>query len=131
MNSLPLFSNMLDPEIDKIFSLLCTDVHMDLIQSLENAVDEHVEQIRTALTVNEFLDISTAEKIASTLKSLLSDIKIYPRNKQQLVVGAARYFVRSQDIHDDMRSLLGFDDDVAVLNFVLAELGHHEKRITL
>jgi len=131
MTSTPLFSNMLDPELDRAFSRLCADVDSGLLHGLLQDVDEHVVQAHEALALNEFLDVSTAEKIATVLKGLLKDIEKYPQPKQRLVIGAARYFVRSQDAQNDMKSLLGFDDDATVLNYVLAELGHHEKRITL
>jgi hypothetical protein len=48
-----------------------------------------------------------------------------------LIVGASRYFIRNHDVQDDTKSLLGFDDDTAVLNYVLVELGHGEMRIKL
>ena len=124
-----MFSHMLDPEIDRTFAKLCVDVEHALLSSLAKDVEQHVARAREALAVNEFLDVAMADKLASLLVGLINKIEKYPREKQKLIVGAARYFIRSQDAQDDMRSLLGFDDDLAVVNYVLIELGHPEMRI--
>jgi hypothetical protein len=131
MNSLPLFSHILNPEVDQKFSLLCEDVSVDALPELLKEVHQHVLHVRQALAINEFLDVTTAEKIADRLTKLLRDIEKYPQSKKRLVIGAARYFVKSNDAQADLISLLGFDDDVAVLNYVLVELGKSELRISL
>lgn len=131
MTATPLFPHMLDPEIDRTFARLCVDVESNLLQGLVKDVEQHVSQVRSALEANEFLDVVLAEKIAKLLIDLLGTIERYPGAKQRLIVGAARYFVRSNDAQADLSSLLGFDDDAAVLNYVLVELGHGELRIKL
>lgn len=131
MTMLPLFPNMLESETSRKFAALCADSDPVIVNQLLGEIDEHVAQVRLALRVNEFLDVAMAEKIATKLKRLLEKIESYPREKQHLIVGAARYFVKSNDAQADLSSLLGFDDDVEVLNYVLAELGHHEMRIEL
>jgi uncharacterized membrane protein YkvA (DUF1232 family) len=131
MIATPLFSNMLDPEIDKTFARLCVDAEPALLPALMKDVEQHVSQVRSALEANEFLDVAMAERIAKLLMELLGKIESYPQPKQRLIVGASRYFVRSQDAQADLSSLLGFDDDAAVLNYVLVELGHGELRIKL
>lgn len=131
MKAITLFPHMLDPEIDKIFSQLCVDAESDLLPVLIKDVGQHVSQVRMALEMNEFLDVAMAETIAKLLLDLLGSIESYPQPKQRLIVGASRYFVRSHDVQADLSSLLGFDDDAAVLNFVLVELGHGELRIKL
>ena len=131
MIATPLFSNMLDPEIDKTFARLCVDAEPALLPVLMKDVEQHVLQVRSALEANEFLDVTMAERIAKLLMELLGKIESYPQPKQRLIVGASRYFVRSQDAQADLSSLLGFDDDAAVLNFVLVELGHGDLRIKL
>ncbi len=131
MASTPLFSHLLDPEIDKTFTCLCVDLVPDLLPMLIKDVKQHVSQVRIALVANEFLDVALAERIAKLLMDLLGRIESYPAPKQRLIVGASRYFVRSNDAQADLSSLLGFDDDAAVLNYVLVELGHGNLRIKL
>jgi uncharacterized membrane protein YkvA (DUF1232 family) len=131
MTSTPLFSHILDTEINRAFTHLCVDADPDLLPMLIKDVEQHVFQVRIALVANEFLDVAMAERIAALLKNLLANIESYPAPKQRLIVGASRYFVRSHDAQSDLSSLLGFDDDAAVLNYVLVELGHDELRIQL
>lgn len=131
MTTAPLFPHMLDPEIDNAFARLCVDVETALLPNLVKDVEQHVLQVRVALSANEFLDIAMAERIAKLLMNLLGRIESYPQPKQRLIVGASRYFIRSNDAQSDLSSLLGFDDDAAVLNYVLVELGHGELRIKL
>ena len=131
MDSLSLFSHMLDPETNKTFTRLCVDVDSSLLHKLVKDVENHVVQVREALTTYEFLDVALAEKVATILVELIKKIETYPKNKQKLIVGAARYFIKSHDAQSDLKSLLGFDDDVAVLNYVLVELDQHDKRIQL
>jgi uncharacterized membrane protein YkvA (DUF1232 family) len=122
---------MLEPDVDHRFSSLCEDMDHNMLPALFKDVEQHLSRVQKALKHNEFLDVSTAERIAEIVKKLLGDIEKYPQNKRKLIVGAARYFVKSDDAQADLNSLLGFDDDVAVLNYVLIELGHTEMRISL
>jgi hypothetical protein len=129
MSTTPLFSHILEPSLNKKFFALCEDADGALALRLYREVDEHVDNVRLALKSNEFLDVVIVEKIAGILKNLLVKIETYSKEKQRLIVGAARYFVKSNDAQADLGSLLGFDDDVEVLNYVLAELGHNDMRI--
>jgi uncharacterized membrane protein YkvA (DUF1232 family) len=131
MTSTPFFSHMLNPEMDGKLAALCGDVETGLVTQLILDVQRHVGDVHQALKLNEFLDVSTAERIAAILVNLLGKIELYPKEKQRLIVGATRYFVKNNDAQADLDSLLGFDDDVEVLNFVLVELGQSEKRIKL
>ena len=98
---------------------------------LQRAVTQHVGAIRTAMSRNEFLDIDTAERIAGVLLGLLKNHDQYEAAQRPLIVGAARYFVEAHDEEPDTRSLLGFDDDMTVLNFVLDRLGRSDLRVEL
>ena len=131
MTANSLFSHMLDPEKNKKLASLCADIEPNFVENLTNEVDEHVTQVHLALKANEFLDVNIATKIADILKSLLNEFDKYPKQKQRLIVGAARYFIKSNDAQADFESLLGFDDDIEVLNYVLVELGCSDMRIQL
>jgi len=131
MNSLSLFSHMLDPEVDRRFALLCDVVDGLALPGLIEDIQQHVLNVHKALEFNEFLDVGMAEKIAALLKKLLGEINKYPESKKKMIIGAVRYFVKSNDAQADLTSLLGFDDDVAVLNYVLVELGHADLRLPL
>jgi len=128
---LPLFSNMLDPFIDRIFAPLCEDITVSQIVDLNKQIIDYLNSIKNALRSNEFLDLCLAEKIADTLTKILGDNSNLPEDKLKLVVGAARYFVRVQDAQGDFDSILGFDDDVTVLNYVLKEIGRDDLKVDL
>jgi uncharacterized membrane protein YkvA (DUF1232 family) len=86
---------------------------------------------RAAMRQNEFIDIVLAEAIARTLDQLLKESGNYPENHRRLIIGAAHYFIQNQDAQGDISSILGFDDDVAVLNYVLKEIGRDDLKVDL
>jgi len=47
------------------------------------------------------------------------------------VIGAARYFVSTQDVNPGTKSVLGLDDDASMLNYVLAAIGRTDLLIEL
>lgn len=128
---LPLFPNMLDQNLEKHFAPLCTDVTPGELAELHQQIVAHTINVHNALLHNEFIDVALAERIAHTLTGLLNDLSTYPENKRRLIVGATRYFTRGQDAQADLASILGFDDDAAVLNYVLKEIGRDDLRIGL
>jgi hypothetical protein len=98
MTTIPLFPHLLDTEIDKAFTRLCADAEPSLLPLLVKDVEQHVLQVRIALSANEFLDIGMAERIAKLLINLLGRIESYPQPKQKLIVGASRYLVQPQSV---------------------------------
>lgn len=79
--------------------------------------------------VNQALDRATAEAVAHRLTVLLGEITCLPEHQRLLVIGAARYFVRSLNIQPDFNSPVGFKDDVTVLNFLLRQIGSEEMEL--
>jgi uncharacterized membrane protein YkvA (DUF1232 family) len=126
-----LFGPQLEPQLDRVFAPLCAALPHGEVSDLQRAVTQHVGAIRTAMSRNEFLDIDTAERIADVLIGLLKNHGRYEAAQRPLIVGAARYFIEAHDVEPDARSLLGFDDDVAVLNFVLDRIGRPDLRVEL
>ena len=128
-NTLPLLGHSLDPRLDPVFAPMCTALSPAEAADLRRAVSAHVERIRSALTTNEFLDVATAERIANVLTGLLDDYACQTELRRTLIVGAARYFVQARDAEPDLASLLGLDDDVQVLNFVLDSIGRADLKV--
>lgn len=128
---LPRLDSSLPPDLERIFAPLCADLDAGQVQDLATQVRAYPGEIRQALAYNEFLDIESAEKIAAVLGELLSDYPALSPEGRQLVTGAGRYFIRGQDAHADLGSLLGFDDDVSVLNYVLTQIGWPERSVKL
>jgi uncharacterized membrane protein YkvA (DUF1232 family) len=126
-----LFGPQLEPHLDRVFAPLCAILSQVDVSDLQRAVTQHVGAIRTAMSRNEFLDIDTAERIAGVLIGLLKNHHRYEVAQRPLIVGAARYFIEANDVDPDTGSLLGFDDDVIVLNFVLDRIGRSDLRVEL
>lgn len=127
--SLPLFGDRLDPNLEREFGSLCDNLPPGEIQQLKEAVQSHVQNVRDALKHNEFLDVSTAEAISRSLTSLLDDYTSLESAGRKLVVGATRYFIHEQDQTPDTASILGLDDDVQVLNYVLTQIGRADLKV--
>jgi uncharacterized membrane protein YkvA (DUF1232 family) len=126
-----LWKSSLDSRLDSYFGPLCTSIDTVELASLKISIDRHVEEIKQALQHNEFLDIDMAEHIAVTLLSLLNDLDKYPEYQRNLIAGAARYFVHQNDAEPDTGSVLGLDDDVTVLNYVLGAIGKPELKVQI
>lgn len=126
-----LFEERFEYRVDRVFAPLCATIPPDQIPELQKQVRGHVDRVRRSLERNEFLDVATAERIAEILAQLLDTYESYPTDHQALIAGAARYFVQSQDAEPDTASLLGFDDDVTVLNHVLEQIGLGEQKLEL
>ena len=124
-------SGSLDPRLEGYFRPLCTPTNDQELSDLKTEITNHVEEIKLALKHNEFLDIDTAERLANTLLILLDEYNQYPEQQQTLIAGAARYFVHPLDADPDTGSVLGLDDDTAVLNYVLDTIGKPELKVEL
>lgn len=129
--NLPPFDRSLEPRLERVFNPLCAILSDGQIAALSCDVEAHLKKIRSILARNEFLDLALAERTTNALLALLNDYPKYPDPHRALVVGAARYFVMDQDAENDLHSLLGFDDDAAVLNFVLDAIGRPDLKVNL
>lgn len=75
--------------------------------------------------LSEEVDLPLATKLADVLLRLLATLSEQsPEATRRLAQAAVRYFVIEDDAMADQSSLAGFDDDAAVVNAVLRELGH-------
>jgi uncharacterized membrane protein YkvA (DUF1232 family) len=128
---LPLFQNLLDPNLEKIFTTLCDDISPSQVSELQKQIIDHVQDVRDALQQNEFIDLDLAERISRVLLTILGEIPSYPEIHRRMIIGAARYFVLSQDAQADFKSVLGFDDDLKILNYVLRFIGRNDLQVDL
>jgi len=121
---------VLPPPIERVLRPLCSLLPVEEIPNLHEAVADYEAKTKGALARNEFTDIEMAHKIAALLSLLLEEYPTAPDTHRALIVGAARYFVLATDAEPDL-SLLGFEDDALVLNYVLEQIGHPELRIAI
>ena len=130
-SNLSSFGSQLEDRIDRIFAPLCATLPPDRVPQLQDQVQLHVRRAHEALRHNEFLDVPTVENVATVIVELLDSYTDHSQEQQALIVGAARYFTEADDAEPDTLSLLGFDDDVAVLNYVLDRLGMVHRKLEL
>lgn len=121
----------LEPRLEGYLRPLCRALSEEELPGLSIEIVDHVDEIRRALRHNEFLDIDTAERLASTLQLLLAEYFLFAEKEQKLIAGAARYFVHAADADPDTGSVLGLDDDTAVLNYVVEAIGRPELRVEI
>ena len=131
MEQASYLGNDLPPNIDSVFRENCKEYETDQIVNLKEEVKTHLLKMEHALSRNEFLDINTARKIARILAVLLKDYDQFPTELKALVVGATIYFIQDQDIEPDTSSILGLDDDVQVINYVLDKIGRSELKVSI
>ncbi len=121
----------LSPHIQQHLLPLCEALPEAAIVTLQTKLDGYLQSAQEALRQNEFLDIRLAQEIASRLRHVLNGYGRYSVDHQALVVGAIRYFIKDDDADHDLHSVLGLDDDTAVLNHLLDTLGQPELKIQL
>lgn len=125
----PLFQPALPARIERVFDPLCRTLESVELHTLTQQVQGHAAIVRDSQRHNEFIDANLAERMAAILGDLLGAYEAFIPAQQALIAGAARYFVLSGDASPDMSSLLGFDDDILVLNHVLNSIGRDDLRI--
>ncbi|HOY67915.1 MAG TPA: hypothetical protein PLP29_13590 [Candidatus Ozemobacteraceae bacterium] len=69
------------------------------------------------------LNLPLIERMTAALEAALNAYETLPEAHRGLVVGAVRYFIENADAANDLEDPLGFDDDLAVINAVLLEIG--------
>jgi len=131
------FSNALFPDRDPVlatrsgllFLKLCEAVPRAAVPDLLQRVEAHLAEIHAQYRQNEFLDIELADRVAEQVRRLLAAYADYGAEEQRLIIGAARYFAAANDEESDIHSIFGMEDDVRILNYVLAQIGEPEHRI--
>jgi uncharacterized membrane protein YkvA (DUF1232 family) len=94
------------------------------VQVLSDELQEYVEELDKHSSNAEFVDAAIAKRITSLCWKLLDAMPAEPDERQhRLTQLAINYFVLAEDGHDDNHSLIGFDDDLQVVEAVIKELG--------
>jgi hypothetical protein len=95
-------------------------------EELRGAVEAHLETVRLAATANPIIDLDLAERVGAACLSLLGDHEAASPDRRRWIQVACRYFAQAHDGEDDFTSVIGFDDDVDVVNHVLGHLGRDD-----
>jgi uncharacterized membrane protein YkvA (DUF1232 family) len=117
------FPSPLSPALNQAFAKLCEALPLPEAMQLKAAVRAHIEEVQRAVKPDGFLDLGLAVRMSAVLDELLAGYASHTEPQRALIVGAARYFVQTPDAEADTASVMGFDDDMEVLNHVLLAIG--------
>jgi dihydropteroate synthase len=85
-------------------------------------IDTYLVRIHEVAEERDFVDADLADRIAGALKALVAEAGDYTGRERNLLAGAIRYFIHSDDANDDLASPTGFEDDAQILNAVCKHL---------
>lgn len=114
------------PAAQSLFESLCKTANDVDVDGLRLRVQQHLDEIRRAAHRNELLPVDVAEQLAKALEGLLREADALTPEQRTLAIGAARYFCSEHDHVHDTSSVLGLDDDVAVFNLAVREIGRED-----
>lgn len=109
--------HLLHPDEQVRFRRLCIETGSSDLPELVGVVRMHLD--RVIELADHRTDVETAERIASCFEQLLLSTSGFAPDERALIRGAVEYFLLSDDADGDIENVLGFDDDVRVLNSVL------------
>jgi uncharacterized membrane protein YkvA (DUF1232 family) len=113
----------LPTHLDRVFAPLCVALPPVEALQLKQDLAAHIEKVHRSVLPDALLDLGQAARIKSVLDTLLDDYARYAEPQRRLVIGAIRYFTQTRDAEPDTTSLMGFDDDMEVVNHVLLAVG--------
>ena len=91
---------------------------------LADELDEYLEDFSKNSRRMEFIDREKAERCTDLCRGLLAALDDQATERQhRLTQLAVNYYVLAEDAADDKHSLVGFDDDLQVVEAVVEELG--------
>lgn len=106
-----------------LFSSLRADLAPLELHALRREVREHYDLLLQRQRSSELVSVDLAEALCTRLEKLLEAAPSFTKTHRSAVVGAARYFVSTEDAVPDDRALTGLDDDVEVFNHTAREIG--------
>jgi len=119
----------LGAEVAELFLDLAEPLPVEAALKMAEAVEQHLVQVRVEVAKAELLDLELGQQVAEACKALLDLYGSLDQASRAAVVGAVRYFVQQQDVDQDLGSVLGFDDDALVVNYVIELIGQDVPRV--
>ncbi len=90
---------------------------------LRALVTTHLARAETLAADDPFIDGARAQQVAEACLSLLEALPTLDAEQASWVAAACLYYGAVDDDEDDFDSLVGFDDDAEVVNYVADLLG--------
>lgn len=119
---------LLNPDEQSRFRKLCIPTDSTELAELASVVELHLQHVKEL--ADHRTDVETAERMATVFGQLLSHGADYAADERALLRGAIEYFLMTDDADGDLEDVLGFDDDVRVLNSVLGRIDRADLMIT-
>ena len=85
---------------------------------LERRLSAYGATLRTHIAHVDVLDLWTADLIERKCRAMIEKLEGADERTRRLVQSAVLYFVQQEDGEDDIRSPVGFDDDLEVVEAV-------------
>lgn len=113
---------LLPPELATEYER-CVSKDLRSATVLRMEVDEYVTELRDRRAQDAFLDLSTAERVAIGCHGLLARLgDVGSEAEHGAVQAAVAYFILEDDAEEDS-SVIGFDDDLQVVDATFHALG--------
>jgi uncharacterized membrane protein YkvA (DUF1232 family) len=111
------------PSIGETFSALCESINPHTpLHHLEAELVCYKERILKSKERLAPYHLKTGLALYDRALAILKPMELYSQEHRILVIAAVTYVVRRQDGIDDQRPVVGFEDDVKIINHVLEEL---------
>jgi uncharacterized membrane protein YkvA (DUF1232 family) len=89
-------------------------------------VESHRQAAAVAASQDGHVDLRLAGLLADACVAMLALWNDLDEPERRAVQAACRYYVWQDDDESDFSSVMGFDDDAAVIAHVAARIGHPE-----
>ncbi|MFZ2959440.1 MAG: hypothetical protein WA705_21340 [Candidatus Ozemobacteraceae bacterium] len=113
----------------KLFVLLADPLSLTRIPSIKTELDAYLIKVRAFPIEQRKFDPVLVEHMGRVCYELLTIYSDLSEPHRALSIGAIRYFITENDAHEDLADPMGFDDDLAVLNAVVTDIGREDLAI--
>lgn len=119
----------LPPELPAGFHTLLRADRPETPSALLQRVQTYLAEVEQAVFCNEFVDLERARQLGGVSLRLIELLPGLAEPEQRLVRAAIAYFIEDDDAIPDLSSPIGFDDDVQVMDWVVARLGRADLKL--
>ncbi|MCA9489547.1 MAG: hypothetical protein KC621_06475 [Myxococcales bacterium] len=100
------------------------------LDALRPQLDDYLVTLGQVAAVARGMDFSVAERLANALLNLIDAMTAGDERQRRAVHAAVIYFVQEDD-DEEITGVLGFDDDVQVVNAVARAIGRPDLIVAL
>lgn len=109
-------------EADEYFQKLIREAELKPAPTPDRVV-AYADMLRKKAKFNEFLDMAALNEITDRILRMLTLAPGLANGQRFIVYAAVHFFLQYDDDDHDYESILGLEDDVGVINAVIAHVG--------